>query len=92
MTGRPNRPHHQGSYARRARQLRTAAAANPTVTCWRCGRTWADYANEHGEKAAAWQAGHVNDGEIEGELRAEHARCNAQAGNRAREPRTERWW
>lgn len=98
MTGKPNRPHHQGTYARRARLLRDAANANPDTRCGRpeCGLTLAEYAAIHGDAAAKWTAGHVHDGQIEGELRPEHARCNASAGarhgNQVREPRTERWW
>lgn len=93
MTGRPNRPHHAGPYARQARNLRAAANANPDTRCWRCHLTHAEYAAIHGTTAAAWQAGHVVDGQANGQLAPEHARCNHSAGashgNRLRAPRSE---
>jgi hypothetical protein len=96
MTGRPNRPHHQGSYPRRAAALRAAAGANPHTVCWRCGMTYAEYAARHGAKAARWQAGHTTDSQVNGQLLPEHARCNASAGaahgNRLREPHSQRWY
>jgi hypothetical protein len=55
--------------------------------------THAQYATRYGTKAAAWQAGHVVDGQTNGQLLAEHARCNSSAGaahgNRTRHPRSE---
>jgi hypothetical protein len=92
MTGRPNRAHHQGDYSRRARAVRDWANSHPDTICWRCGLTQVQYATTHGARAARWQAGHVVDGQVGGELLPEHARCNAQAGNRAREPRSQRWY
>lgn len=80
MTGRPGRPHHQGTYARRAKVVRNAAWADPTTTCWRCHLTLAQYAALHGAQAAAWQAGHLRDSDRSSPLVAEHARCNASAG------------
>ena len=67
--------HHRGDYARRAKAVRDAANADPTTRCWRCGRTQA----EHGQP---WQAGHLNDGQVGGPLRAECRACNAGAGAR----------
>jgi hypothetical protein len=93
MTGRPNRPHHAGNYARRAANVRRAAHANPDTICWRCGLTLDQFAAIHGWKAAQWQAGHTRDGEVGGLLLPEHARCNAQAGAhlRNRTPTSEDW-
>jgi hypothetical protein len=93
MTGRPNRPHHTGNYARRAANLRRTAHANPETICWRCGQTLEQYAAMHGIKAAMWQAGHTKDGQVGGQLLPEHARCNAQAGAIARNkpPTSEDW-
>ena len=70
-------PHHLGDFPRRARLVRAIANANPSTLCWRCGRTLP----EHGPKAK-WQAGHVIDGQIGGELRPEASTCNAAAGAR----------
>jgi hypothetical protein len=88
MTGRPNRPHHQGDYARRASLVRANAYANPATRCWRC--------NGLAKYDDPWQAGHVVDGEPGGELRPEHRSCNASAGathgNQQREPRSEHWY
>jgi len=88
MTGRPGRPHHQGGYARQARLVRAAANANPLTRCARCG--------ELARRGDPWTAGHVNDGEVGGQLRPEHRSCNASAGaaygNQLREPRSERWY
>jgi hypothetical protein len=69
-------PHHRGAdYERRAADVRARANANPATTCWRCGKTKA----QHGQP---WEAGHITDGKIGGELRAECRRCNRKAGGR----------
>lgn len=73
MTSRRKPAHHRGDYARRAKAVRDVANADPTTRCWRCGRTQA----EHGQP---WQAGHLNDGQVGGPLRAECRACNASAG------------
>jgi hypothetical protein len=83
--------HYRGSYHVRSRRLVAAAYQNPDVRCPRCGLTFLEYAAINGERAARWQAGHARDGEVGGALRPEHARCNAQAGNRARNPTSEDW-
>ncbi len=67
------RAHYRGGYARRAAAVRARANVDPTTRCWRCGRTKA----EHGQP---WQAGHVVDGLVGGELRPECRTCNASAG------------
>ena len=68
-------PHYAGTYQRRAKALRDAANADPSTTCWRCGRTQ----SQHGQP---WQAGHLNDGEVDGALAAECRGCNAKAGGK----------
>ena len=88
MSGQ-RKPHHSGSYQRRADRVRQLAYANPATKCWRCSRTLA----EHG---TSWQAGHVIDGQVDGELRPECLPCNASAGairgNRMRVQGTTRRW
>jgi len=95
MTGK-GRPHHAGSYGRRAAFVRSQAWAYTDTRCWRCGLTHAEGVARYGEQGARWQAGHVVDGQVDGELRPEHARCNTSAGaahgNRKREPRSREWW
>ncbi len=80
---------HSGSYQRQAAAVRARADADPATRCWRCGRTRA----EHRSK---WQAGHVIDGQVGGELRAECTPCNASAGavrgNRMRVQGYDREW
>lgn len=88
-------PHHRGAYGRTARAVTQSAYASPQTRCWRCGLTLADYAKQHGTRAARWTAGHVRDGEVGGPLAPEHARCNFRAGasmgNRKRNPTSEDW-
>lgn len=67
--------HHKGSHQRRARAIVNAADADPSTRCWRCRRTKAQHRRR-------WQAGHVIDGQIEGELRAECEECNAREGGK----------
>lgn len=67
-------PHHRTpQYRRRSALVRARAYANPDTRCWRCGLTRA----EHG---TTWDAGHLNDGQVDGPLAAECARCNRSAG------------
>lgn len=93
MTGKRGKAHHAGTYAVHARAVRAAANANPDTRCWRCHLTHAEYAAIHGPRAATWTAGHIIDGQVNGHLAPEHARCNHSAGaahgNRMREPRSE---
>jgi hypothetical protein len=89
--------HHRGTYHQQSRAVVAAAYTNPGVRCWRCHLTYAEYAMRHGERAARWTAGHVNDSEIGGLLLPEHHRCNSSAGatygNRRRSRnRTSRRW
>lgn len=88
-------PHHRTpGYVHAARLLVKAAAANPHTRCGRCGRTLAEHPPHHTGKPATWHAGHVNDGEIDGPLRAEASTCNIAAGNAARarsSGRAQRW-
>lgn len=71
-----------------AAAIRDQANADPTTRCRRCGLTHEEAAQRWGTQAAAWTAGHINDGQVDGPLVAEHARCNysagATAGNRRR--------
>lgn len=96
MPGRIRR-HYGGDYARRARAVRTAANADPSTRCWRCGRTLAQHPRHKTGKAATWQAGHLNDGQEGGPLAPEASTCNSVAGAKAgaarkRSFRTSRRW
>ena len=62
--------HRRGSYQRDARRLTRLAYADPTTRCWRCGRTLVEHPPHKTGRAPTWQAGHVNDGQIGGPLRA----------------------
>ena len=83
------KPWHSGAYHKQAEAVRRRADADPTYRCWRCGRL----KSEHG---TAWQAGHVIDGQVGGELRGECTTCNASAGasrgNRMRVQGYDREW
>ena len=87
------RAHYAGTYRRRAAAVRAVANADPSTTCWRCGLTLAEA--QRSDPGVRWDAGHVNDGEVDGLLLAEHSSCNraagAAAGNAKREPRSRRW-
>lgn len=80
--------HHRGTHQVRARKVVAAANANPDTRCWRCGQP--------ARPGDPWQAGHVIDGQVDGELRPEHRSCNASAGatygNRLRRHPTSRAW
>lgn len=82
VTGKRGKAHHAGTYATDARLVRAQAWADPATRCWRCHLTHAEYATLHGDRAARWTAGHVVDGQVGGELKPEHARCNYSAGTR----------
>lgn len=95
MTGKRGKAHHGGSYGRRAALVRGAANANPDTRCWRCGGTKAEGVRQWGDQGGRWTAGHVQDGQVNGELRPEHAHCNSVAGahygNTVHEPRSRAW-
>jgi hypothetical protein len=84
--GKVKAPHHRGTYHQQSAKLRAAGYANPLATCWRCGRTLEQIRQL--KPRARWTAGHVNPGEIGGELRLECSPCNyshgAALGNRKR--------
>ena len=90
--------HHRGGYQRAAKRVTTAAYLDRTTTCWQCSRTLEEVHRLHPD--AIWTAGHVIDGQVNGELRAECSPCNygrgASAGNLQRlgKPmfRTSRKW
>ena len=77
-----NRRHHtHPHFVRTGRALRAAANADPSTRCITCGGTHAEGVARWGERGAAWQAGHVNDGEVAGVLGPEHAFCNTSTGS-----------
>ncbi len=88
--------HHRGpAYTQTAARVRAQAYADPTTRCWRCDRTLAEVRTV--KPRATWDAGHVNDGQIGGPLKAECSPCNrghgAILGNTRRTGlRTTRTW
>lgn len=75
-------PHHRDPAFRRLARLVTAAAnADPTTTCWRCGRTLdrcgpqGDGRNANGTPCI-WHAGHTISGDNRAPVRAECSHCN----------------
>lgn len=94
--------HHRGSYGRRSRIVRALAYADPSTQCqadhclgWG-SRTLAEHPHTKTGRPPRWQAGHVNDGEIEGELRPEVDVCNMSNGARlasrhGSNPSSRRW-
>jgi len=99
-----NRAHYSGDYTRRARELVARAYADPMTRCQRilengavCGLTLAQHPRHKSGTPARWDAGHVNDGQVDGPLRPEVSTCNRSAGARAgarrkRSFRTSRRW
>jgi hypothetical protein len=79
-----SRPHYQGDYKARAKQVRDAANADPTTRCWRCNQT-------AGTPANPWTAGHLIDGDPQSPLAPECRRCNTSAGARLGNARRKRW-
>ena len=73
---------YRGNYSARSKAVREHAKANPQTRCWRCWKTYAEAVRLWGARAAAWQSGHVHDGNPLSALAPEHARCNAAAGAR----------
>lgn len=73
--------HHRFGHGPRAKALTDAANANPRTTCWVCGLTLAQMRRI--KPQAFWTAGHVIDGQVGGELRAEHSTCNFSRGARS---------
>ena len=71
----PDRSHYSGSYQRRARAVRTAAYADPSTACWRCGRVLSQH-----RPGARWHAGHTVDGDSSAALLAEADECNLRFG------------
>jgi hypothetical protein len=73
---------YRGNYSARSKAVREKAYANPRTRCWRCHKTYAEAVRLYGPKGAAWQSGHIHDGNPLSRLAPEHARCNAAAGAR----------
>ena len=68
-----SRPHYRGDYARRARKVRDAAAADPSTMCWLCG--------EPARADDPWTADHVVPGEPSSPLMPAHRSCNSARGD-----------
>ncbi len=66
---KPPRPHYEGDYRRRAREVR-----NNATHCWICGEGQRD--ND------PWTADHVIPGDPGSPLLAAHRSCNSRRGNR----------
>lgn len=73
-------PHYRGAYHVTARHVRAQAYANPGTRCWRCGLTLPEHKPHRNGRPATWQAGHVNDGQVNGPLAPEASTCNTSAG------------
>ncbi len=73
--------HYKGTYKVRAAGVRRRAYLDATTTCRRCGLTLEARRATHPNET--WEAGHVVDGQVGGELAPEHASCNRAAGARA---------
>lgn len=90
------KPHHTGTYDKASRAVVAAAYANPGTQCWRCGRILTQHSPTKTGNPPRWSAGHVVDGQINGELRPEVLSCNSRAGarlgNAQRRPRTALSW
>lgn len=72
--------HHQGRYRTEAPRIVAAANADPETRCWRCGLRIHECRPHRNGKPAHWTAGHLNDGEVDGDLAPECSSCNASAG------------
>lgn len=90
----PKAAHRRGTYRRRAKAVTDAAYADPSTTCWRCGKTLAEHGTHRNGTPATWDAGHLIDGDEHSPLAAEASTCNRSAGatlgnhNRYHQPNT----
>jgi hypothetical protein len=82
--------HHRGTHRRRAREIVALAYADPATQCqaqpcrgWG-SRTLVEHPHAKSGREPRWQAGHVIDGQIDGELRPEVDVCNTSNGARLR--------
>lgn len=82
--GKTKAAHHRGTYHVRSRAVVAAAYADPTTTCWRCGRTLGHHRRTVSGNPPRWSAGHIIDGEVDGLLLPEVLSCNSAAGGRLR--------
>ena len=80
----PRAAHHRGTFGRRALALVAAANADPTTRCWRCGKTLTAHGPTRTGRPPKWSAGHVNKGEVNGQLLPEVLSCNVAAENEHR--------
>lgn len=94
--GNTKAPHHKGTYHRRAAAIRAAAYANQATRCWRCHcdlhtiRTIGRGNGDPPHPRAKWTAGHLIDGQVDGDLRPECSPCNYGNGARLRHQPTHR--
>lgn len=79
--------HYRGGYQTQAKRITRAADADPSTRCWTCGLTLAEIHTT--TPKAKWTAGHVNDGEVNGPLRAQCSPCNFSGGARITNQRNE---
>jgi ribosomal protein L37E len=83
MATKQKPPHHRGSYDRRSRQVVAAAKADPTTTCWRCGKTLIQVRERYPK--AKWNNGHLWPNDPNAPLAAECSPCNTGDANRRRQ-------
>jgi hypothetical protein len=74
------RAHYRGNYPRQAAHVRAAAYLNADTRCTKCGLTLAEGIARYGRQRARWDAGHLNDAEVNGVLVPQHATCNRSDG------------
>ncbi len=76
--------HRTAAYKRQARAIVTHANNNPDTRCWNCwygnGLTLDQHPPHTTGRPPRWTAGHINDSEIGGELRAQVSVCNFKRG------------
>jgi hypothetical protein len=73
--------HHRGGYQVQAKRVTTAALLDEATRCWKCNRTLEQVRQEHPPHLTVhWCAGHVNPGEVDGELRPECSPCSDREG------------
>ena len=99
------KPHHSGTYDRRARRVRAAANADPATICWYCRRTLDQHAPHADGSRPRWTAGHTIDGYRDAPawlhvteapppgpwLAPEASTCNYGHHDRPRNPQSRAW-
>jgi hypothetical protein len=72
------------TYRLKAKTLRERAYADPSATCWVCGKTLREGPRHKSGQPPTWHADHVIAGDPRSPLRVAHSTCNEGRGGAQR--------